>query len=130
MKIIFGEILFWLHLPIVLVWVGLFFFPQAWWEYKVFFHFWFVMIVFASQVLWGIAMMFIRKKFGMGVCPLTTLTQYVRGFPISDPRNYNHTFIIEFCERLHIRLRSFVLDALLILTLVAVTVQFFIETVW
>ncbi len=130
MRKILGEILFWLHLPVVLVWIGFFFFPQAWWGGKVSFHFWFIIIVFASQVLWGITMMPIRKRFGMGVCPLTTLTQYVRGFPISDLRNYNHTFIVEFCERLQIRLRSSLLNTLLVSTLVAVSVQFLIETAW
>ena len=125
-----GEVLFWLHLPVVLVWIGLFFFPQAWWEDKVSFHFWFIITVFASQVLWGIAMISVRKRFGAGVCLLTTLTQYVRGFSISDPRNYNHTFIIEFCERFRIRLHDSVLNTLLVSTLVAVGVQFLIETKW
>ena len=130
MRKVLGGILFWLHFPIVLIWVGLFFFPQAWWEHKVIFHFWFILTVFASQVLWGIAMMLIRERFGMGVCPLTTLTQYIRGFPISDPRNYNRTFIIEFCERFQIRLHHYVLNTLLITTLLAVSIQFFIEIAW
>jgi len=104
MRRILGEVLFWLHLPIVLIWLGLFFIPESLVPGKTVFHFWFILVVFASQVLWGLVMMPIRGRFGGGACPLTTLNQLVRGYAITDKRNYSHTFLEEFMARLHIKL--------------------------
>lgn len=124
-RYVLGEVIFWLHLPIVLLWLGLFFVPERLVPGKTVFHFWFIIGVFSAQVLWGLVMLSIRKRFGAGVCPLTTLNQWVRGFSITDERNYDHTFIQEFLERVHIRLAPLVTYSILFGTLALITIQYF-----
>ena len=109
----------------MLIWVGLFFVPTSVWSGKVTFHFWYIVTIFAVQLLWGLLLYRIRKRLGTGVCPLTSLVQYLRGYPLTDPRNYDHAFIIEVCERLHIPLKPALLAKLLLLTIVIVTIQYF-----
>ena len=124
MKTFASESLFWLHAPVVLVWVGLFFVAESVLSGKTVFHFWYVMAVFVSQVIWGIYMMRFRGRFGVGVCPLTTLTQKTRGFALHDPRNYDRTFIQEFCERFGIPMPGKALAGFLLGTVVLVSLQY------
>lgn len=119
-----GEIIFWLHVPIVLFWLGLFLVPESLFPGSVTFHFWFIYVVFASQMLWGLAMMPIRGRFGVGVCPLTTLNQWVRGYPISDKRNYDHTFLEELFARWHLRISPTIRQVILYATLLLVIIQY------
>lgn len=125
LRFIASEVLFWLHPPFVLIWVGLFFVPQSFWSSKVAFHFWFIFVVFAFQLIWGLILLPIRKRLGVGVCPLTTLTQKTRGFPISDPQNHDHVFIIEFCQRFNIPLKLTFLTKILLFSVFLVSAQYF-----
>ena len=124
-KTILGEILFWSHVPVLLVWFGLFFVPSSMIPDKIVFHFWYVIVLFFVQIAWGVVLYPIIKKFDVGVCPLTTLNQWVRGYPIADRRNYDHWFIDEFSERLGISLPKKVLLFLFIGSIVLVAVQYF-----
>ncbi len=126
-RFIAGEILFWLHLPIVLIWLGLFFIPSSSWPAKVTFHFWFIFVVFASQIWWGFFLMPIRKRFGAGVCPLTSLTQWVRGYPITDRRNYDHTFLEEITERLRITISLKTMQIILFGSVGVIIVQYALQ---
>lgn len=94
-----AEVLFRLHFVLVAVWFGLFLVPTSLWAEKVSFHFWFITTVIALQFLWGFLLMPITKRYRM-ICPLTTGMQMLRGYPISDERNNNHSFIKEFSERI------------------------------
>ncbi len=119
----FTELLFWLHLPIVLLWFGLFFVPRFVWPSRVSFHFWFIVIIMLLQLLWGIFLYPKTKKIDF-ICPLTTWLQHLRGYEIKDQRNYNHSFIAELLERLHIKISFRGVNILLFLTLVIVVIQY------
>lgn len=123
-RAVLGEILFWLHLPIVLLWLGLFFVPESIVPGKTVFHFWFIAIVFASQMLWGLALIPIRKRFGAGVCPLTTLTQWTRGYAITDKRNYDHTFLEELMRRWHLGISARIRQVILYSTLILIIIEY------
>lgn len=120
-----GEILFWLHLPVVVMWVGLFFIPSSIWPGKITFHFWFIVCIFTSQLLWGLVLLPLRRRLGFGVCPLTTLTQYVRGYPVRDPRNYDHWFLDEMCERWNMRLPHRIIQTIFLGTITLICIQYF-----
>lgn len=125
MRKILGEIIFWLHLPIVLIWLGLFLVPESLVPGKTVFHFWFIAFVFASQMLWGLVMMPIRGRFGAGVCALTTFTQWVRGYSLFDKRNYDHAFIQEFADRFHVHVSSRVIMSILFGSIIVISFQYF-----
>lgn len=121
-KTILTEIIFWLHLPIVVVWFGLFFVPKSAWPEKVFFHFWYIIGIMLVQYLWGIL---IFRKTDI-ICPLTTLMQYLRGYSLKDKRNYSHSYIAELLEKMHITSITYrQINVILLITLIIVAVQYF-----
>lgn len=95
-KSILISTIFWLHLVIVLIWFGLFLVPASWWPERVPFHFWFIISITIIQTLWG-WFLYQRKfmpKFDI-ICPLTSLMQWLRGYPLNHPDNYGHYYITE-----------------------------------
>lgn len=114
------KIIFWLHLPIVLVLFGLFFVPKAIWPGKVVFHFWYFVGIILVQFVWSVG---VFRKFDI-ICPLTTLLQWLRGYPLKSKKNYGHSFIAELLERLKIRVSYRWVNGLLLVSLVVVVVQY------
>ncbi|MBI2176233.1 hypothetical protein HYU40_02685 [Candidatus Woesearchaeota archaeon] len=94
-----AETMFWLHFVMVAMWFGLFLVPASLWAGKISFHFWFILIAVAMQFGWGAVLMPVTKKYRM-VCPLTTAMQLLRGYPVADARNNNHSCIKEFFHRI------------------------------
>ena len=123
-KKLFSEIIFWLHLPIVLVWFGLFLVPELLWPAKITFHFWYIVSIIILQFLWGLILFPYTKKIDM-ICPLTTLMQRLRGIPVQDKRNYGHSFIAEFLARYNIKSSYKKVNIVLLITLVIIVIQFF-----
>ena len=119
-KKILDELVFWLHLPIVLVLFGLFFVPKAVWSGKVVFHFWYFMGITAVQFIWAVGAF---KRLDI-ICPLTTLLQWLRGYSLKSKKNYGHSFIAELLERLKIRVSYGWVNGLLLVSLVVVVVQY------
>ena len=117
----FIEIIFWLHLPIVIVWFGLFFIPKSIWLGKVTFHFWYIFSIMLIQFIWSLA---VFRKFDL-ICPLTTCMQYLRGFSLQDEKNYGHGYIAELLLRLRVKVSFKFVSVLLIFTLIVVAVQYF-----
>lgn len=115
-----ATILFWLHLPIVVLWFGLFLVPKSIWAVKVSFHFWFIAGIMFIQLLWGI---YLTKKIDI-ICPLTTWMQYLRGYPRDSKKNYQHSYISELLQKLRIPVYYKGINILLLITLVLVTVQY------
>ena len=113
------NILFWLHLPIVLLWFGLFLFPLSIWPGRITFHFFYISGIMSVQLLWA----FYLHRFDI-ICPMTTLMQWMRGFSLKDEKNYGHSFIAELVERLGINLSYKIVNYLLFVTLIVVTIQF------
>ena len=95
-----ANIVFWLHLPIVLLLFGLFFVPRSLWPGRVAFHFWFVVGLLTINISWGFFMYRYTKKIDQS-CPLTTLMQWLRGHPIDSPENYKHSYIAELLEKIN-----------------------------
>ena len=123
-RFLLGEILFWSHVPVILFWFGLFFVPSVVWPAKMFFHFWFIALAFASQLLWGLLLMPIRNKFGWGVCFLTTLTQLARGYPLRDPRNHDHWFLSELFDRAGVTVPASIIQFVLVTSILLVATEY------
>jgi hypothetical protein len=98
-----AEGIFWLHAIIFVVWIGLFFVPVSFWPQRIHVHFWYVLIMVMSEIVMGLLLMKHMHKFRI-VCPLTALMQYIRGYSLTDPKNYDHSFVREFAERFHLSL--------------------------
>ena len=115
------EIIFWLHLPIVILWFGLFIVPKSIFPFRVIFHFWYIAGIMLIQLIWSLI---IFRKLDI-ICPLTTWMQSLRGFPLKDKNNFNHSFIAELLQRLKLDVDSKFVSILLIITLIIVSIQYF-----
>lgn len=122
---IIGEIIYYVHLPVFVLWVVLFFIPVSWWPGRVWFHFWFLIITVAVEVVSGLAYIPVSGRFDL-ICPLTLLMQILRGYGFNDVQTYKHSFITEFSERLWFRLSKKTVTILIILSIVLVSCQFFL----
>lgn len=114
------RILFFAHLLIVIVRLGLFFVPTKLRPWRISFHFRYITIILLSQFLWSLLL---TKKAGM-ICPVTTLMQYMRWYDVKDKNNYNHSFIAELLGILKIQLNFQTINILLLATFVAVAIQY------
>lgn len=94
--------LFYVHLLVVAVLFGSFFIPQSIWIARPFFHFWYFVMILLVEVIWGFILYLKTKKFDI-VCPLTTWMQYLRGFAVTDRRNYDHSYIAELLSRFGVK---------------------------
>ena len=120
-----AEAFFWLHFMLVAVWFGLFLVPTSLWAGKVSFHFYFITTAVALQFLWGFALMPVTKKYRM-ICPLTTMMQLLRGYPVSDEKNNNHSCIKEFFDRLGMKVPKEAVTMSTFASLGIVIVQYFL----
>lgn len=116
--------LYLLHLIVVILWFGLFLVPRSLWPGRIAFHFWFIFIFMLIQMVWGVAMMPYMKKYRI-VCPITTLMQYLRGWPINDKKNFDHSFIREFLAHLKIKAPYGSIGLVNYLSLGLITIQYF-----
>ena len=121
LKEINAKIVFWLHLPIVIILFGMFVIPKSLWAGKVIFHFWYFVSIIFFQFLWSL---FIYRKFDI-ICPLTTLMQWLRGYPLKSKQNYDHSFIAETLDKFRIKIHYKGVNIALIVTLILVVVQYF-----
>lgn len=103
------HLLFWLHLPVVILYFGLLFVPLSAWPEKVVFHFWVFVIIVGAEVLWGLYMRRNSRKMDI-VCPLTSWMQFLRGYRLSDVRNYGHSYIAELLGVFGFRVRYSVVN--------------------
>ena len=117
---------YWIHLPFILIWIGLFFVPSSIWSHKVTFHFWYVISLTAIQFLWSLCIFHYTKQIGI-ICPLTGLMQYLRGYPFSSPKNYLHTYISEVSNKLKIKINDKAVNILSLVTLGIITLQYFFQ---
>ncbi len=114
------QIIFWLHLPIVILLFSLFFVPTSIWPKRVIFHFWYMISITTIQFLWSTI---IFKKFDI-ICPLTTIMQSLRGYKLKDKKNYGHSFIAEFLRKLKINVSYKTINIILIITLIIISAQY------
>lgn len=117
------NLIFSIHLILVLIWFGLFLIPVSIWSMKTEFHFWYMTVLLIVQFVWGLALYNQTKKVTF-ICPFTTLMQFLRGYSIKDKMNYNHSFIAELFSRLKIKLSFSSVNILLIITYIIVAIQF------
>lgn len=102
MRNFLANLVFFLHIPVVLFWWGLFLVPVQWWPNRIPFHFYLTLGIIFHQIVWGIMIMPWTGKFRM-VCILTTLMQVLRGKNIADPNNYSHSFLVEFFGKIGLK---------------------------
>ena len=118
------EFIYSLHLLTGLFWLVLFFLPTAWWSGKISFQFFLTIMILTHQFFWGALLRHWTGKFRM-VCFLTTVTQLLRGIPISDPQNYNHSFTRELFRKVGVPLPQRVIIILTLTIFTVATVQYF-----
>lgn len=119
-----GKILFLGHLIFVVFWVGLFFVPTSFGSEKISFHFYLTLIVVLQQFIWGAVLFPWTKKYKM-ICFLTTIMQLARGYKLSNPKNYNHSFVSEGFKDLGIKVPKIAVTIFTFTILIVVTTQFF-----
>ncbi len=117
------QLIFWLHLPIVVLWFGLFLMPSSLWPGRITFHFWFIISIITVQFFWGLVYFPITRKIDI-ICPLTTLMQSLRGFPFRSRENYGHSFIAELLGKLRLKVSYRWVNGLLIVTLILIVVEY------
>mgnify|MGYP003964191825 FL=1 len=117
MKKSLEKIVFWLHFLLIVIWFGLFFIPSSLWQGRVLFHFWYVFSIMFIQLIWALIL---RRKIDI-ICPLTTWLQSLRGYSVKSKKNYGHSYIAELLERLGVRVSYFVVNVILLITLVLVS---------
>lgn len=117
------ETIFWIHFVIFGVWVALFFVPSSVWPKRIIFHFWYVLIIILSELITGLILMKQIHKFRI-ICPLTTIMQTLHGYGLDNPKNYDHSFIREFAERLNIRIPYGFIGFLIFLSLGIIIFQY------
>jgi len=123
-KTFLTELVFWLHLPIVIFWFGAFLIPLSIWPGRIAFHFWFISSLLLIQLAWGIILYPKTRRIDL-ICPLTTLLQSLRGCPVESDKNTRHSFIAELLDRLELKISYKNVNLLLLITLVIVAVQYF-----
>ena len=94
--------LIFIHIIFFISWIGLFFIPKSVWSNRIFYHFWYVSGVILLNLVWGGFLKLRYKKGNLFVCPLTTMTQYFRGYKISDVRNNKYLFVGEILSKFNI----------------------------
>ena len=124
MKLFLAELLFWLHFFIGSVWLGLFLAPSSLFHDKITLHFYLTILIVGHQFLWGLTIMPWTKKFRM-VCILTTPMQILRGQKISDPKNYDHSFLKEFFGKNGIKVPHAISTLITFSTLTLIIYQYF-----
>ncbi|MBI2042097.1 MAG: hypothetical protein HYT20_03740 [Candidatus Nealsonbacteria bacterium] len=113
-----------LHYGIGFAWFGLFFLPASVWPDKVSFHFFLSVVIIGHQFVWG---NFIKLRTGKfrPTCFLTTITQKLRGWAVSDPHNYNYSFTQEIFKNFGISIPQEAVKLIALGIFASVTVQYF-----
>ena len=98
-----AELLYYIHIPIMLGFVVPFFFPSSVWPERIEFHFYYNVGIFIFFYIWGAYWTLRRRDRVYLVCFLTTIMQKIRGHKLDDPKNYMHSFISEWFHRMGIK---------------------------
>jgi hypothetical protein len=123
-RLFLAKILFWLHLVIVLAWLGLFLVPTGIWQGRISFHFHLTVFIVAQQFIWGLIILPWTKRFHMA-CILTTPMHLLRGLKLSDPKTYDYSWFVELAERRGIKIPQKVATIVTFSALILVTYQYF-----
>ena len=114
---------YWVHIFFILSVILIFFIPLSVWPDKLAFHFWYMLRIIGSEVLWGLVMFPKTKKFNL-ICPLTTIMQHARGFPLDNARNYKHSFIAELLESAGMKVSFGAVSLFLLVLLGIITLRY------
>ncbi len=125
-KKIIINIIWLLHLLIVLLFFGLFLIPKLLWNNVIKFHFWYLIIIIFIQIIWGLIIYNKTKKIDI-ICPLTTLMQKLRGYEIKDKKNYNHSYIAELLNKLKIKVNYNIVSLLIFISIIIVFIQYILQ---
>lgn len=119
------NLVFWSHLPVVILWFGLFLIPTSIWAGRITFHFWFIVVIFGMQIIEGALYFPITKKMSL-ICPQTTLMQWLRGYPLKSKKNYDHSFISEYLKKFNLRFSHKAVNMINILAVIIISIQYFL----
>ena len=110
------------HIVFFLLYVVPFFIPQKKFKKKLEFQFFYMLTIVLSNFLWGFLFL---SKVGKYIfsCPVTTLMQYLRGYSLTDPLNYTHSFVAEFLQLFS--LPPFPVKPVMLLLFLIVAIQYY-----
>ena len=104
-----AETLVWLHFLVISLFGFIpFFIPISVWSQRPLWHFLFLFIV---MILGLIIATIYRKKFNIKkahICFLNLITQRLRGYKYSDPKNYTYSHMIEILQKFGINVSPLV----------------------
>ena len=115
-----------IHIIFFISWVGLFFIPTSVWPNRIFYNFWYVLGIILLSFIWGNFIRRYNKNGNLFVCPLTTMTQYLRGYGIKDETNNNHLFLSEILGLLSIKYNKTIMIIGGSLSLLVISYQYFL----
>tara|TARA_Y100000310_G_scaffold265643_1_gene276811 strand:- start:1941 stop:2321 length:381 start_codon:yes stop_codon:yes gene_type:complete len=92
-----------LHILFFVSWIVLFFIPLSLWENRITYQFHYVYGIIFLNLIWGGFMKFFNINSNTFICPLTTFTQYLRGYSFKDTRNNQHLFISEIFNKFNLK---------------------------
>jgi hypothetical protein len=68
----------------------------------------------------------VMRKYRI-VCPLTTWMQLAGGYRISDPNNFDHSFVRELFQRLRVKIPYGYVGSLIFISWSVVVIEYFME---
>ena len=117
------KLLWWSHLAVVIGLYILFFIRKKLIQEISTINLYYMLWVALSQAFWGIFMIKHRGSFAL-VCPMTTLMQYLRGYPVNDEKNHGHSYVVEFMDYLGVKWDFALINKIMIGTIIAVILRF------
>tara|TARA_Y100000034_G_C6909303_1_gene423232 strand:+ start:5526 stop:5927 length:402 start_codon:yes stop_codon:yes gene_type:complete len=125
MKILIG-----LHIVYFLIIIGLFFIPLNVWKNRLYYQFLLLFGTLVVNLSWGTlySLNYKRRLYGWHyyfICPLTSLTQYYRGYRLSSWRNYSHSFVSEVFSKFGLRMPYHITGYFLFLGSLILGIQYF-----
>ena len=121
------NLVFAVHFLIFLFFPLGFFIPSSVWTQRIEYHFFYTFGLFILFYIWGAIWTFKLKNKLYGFCALDTLMQWLRGYSIWDPKNYEHSFVEEVLERVNIKLPREIITYLILGSVIIATVLYIMK---
>ena len=121
-----SEIFFWSHFLIFAGWFLPFFIPVSVWSNKIYYHVWYMIFVLSINYVWGFVFLLKLNKYVIA-CPWTTITQWLRGFDITNPKNYNHSFVLEISEMWGVNMKGRYVTFVMYVSIMVAGIQLYLS---
>jgi hypothetical protein len=122
-----AETLIWIHfLGMITLGMIPFFIPLRVWPTRPIWHFSFLFGVVVLGLILGIVY---RRKFSAKkahICFLNLITQRIRGYKYSDPKNYTYSHMVEMFQKFGVKISSLISWTSLIIATILTIINLFL----